>query len=110
MSTPESAPPIISTLASDPDMVELIQLFVEEIPDRVRTMQDYWQRRDLAELKRLAHQLKGSGGGYGFATLGAAAGKLEHTLNNASGPQSNLETIASQVDELVDLCTRVRVS
>ncbi len=110
MPSPQTAPPIISTLASDPDMAELIQLFVEEIPDRVRTLQDFWQRGDLSELKRLAHQLKGSGGGYGFATLGAAAGNLEHTLNHAPGPQADLETVARQVDELVNLCARVRVA
>ena len=110
MSVPQSAPPILSTLASDPDMSELIQLFVEEIPDRVRTLQDFWQRRDLNELKRIAHQLKGSGGGYGFATLGAAAGTLEHTLDQTASAQPDLDSIARQVDDLVNLCTRVRVS
>ena len=110
MSNAGAATPIISTLASDPDMGELIQLFVEEIPERVRTLQNFWQQRDLNELKRIAHQLKGSGGGYGFATLGNAAGTLEHTLNQTASAQPDLETIARQVDDLVNLCARVRVS
>ena len=110
MPNPSATAPIISTLASDPDMGELIQLFVEEIPERVRTLQDFWQRKDLNELKRIAHQLKGSGGGYGFASLGAAAGTLEHTLMQTPAAQPDLESIARQVDELVNLCSRVRVS
>ena len=52
-----SASRIASALSGDPDMVELIQLFVEEIPERVRLVQDFWERRDLNELKRLAHEV-----------------------------------------------------
>jgi HPt (histidine-containing phosphotransfer) domain-containing protein len=103
-----SATPILSAYATDPDMVELIQLFVEEIPERMKTIQDFWQRRELDELKRIAHQIKGASGGYGFPTLGAAAGVLEQQLTSSRTP--DLASIARQVDELVNLCARVRVS
>lgn len=111
MSTPSqthSAAPILSTYASDPDMLELIQLYVEEIPERVRTIQDYWSRKDLAELKRIAHQIKGASGGYGFPTVGAAAGVLEHQLTDTTTP--DLSAVSRQIDQLIDLCARVRVA
>lgn len=111
MSTPAhtpSATPILSTYASDPDMLDLIQLFVDEIPDRVRTIQEFWERRDLAELKRIAHQIKGASGGYGFPTVGEAAGVLEHQLT--STPTPDLSAVSRQVDELIDLCARIRVA
>jgi HPt (histidine-containing phosphotransfer) domain-containing protein len=111
MSTPTPMPsitPILSTYAGDPDMADLIQLFVEEIPDRARSLQEFLERQELVELRRIAHQLKGASGGYGFPTLGEAAGVLEHQLTAA--PTPDLASIARQVDELVNLCARVRVS
>ncbi len=110
MSTPAhtpSATPILSTHAADPDMRELIQLFIDELPERVRSIQDFWQRRELNELTRIAHQIKGAGGGYGFPTLGAAAGVLEHELT--STPTPDLASVARQVNDLINLCARVRV-
>ena len=110
MSTPaqtQTPTPIISDYASDPDMLELIQMYVDEIPERVRSIQDYWNRGDIAELKRIAHQIKGASGGYGFPTVGAAAGMLEHHL---ATPTPDLNECSRQIDELIDLCARVRVA
>ena len=111
MSTPAQTPsvtPILSTYAGDPDMADLIQLFVEEIPDRVRSLQQFLEGGQLDELRRIAHQLKGASGGYGFATVGAAAGVLEHELT--AKPSPDLTSITRQVQEIVDLCARVRAS
>ncbi len=111
MSTPaqtQTKTPILSTYASDPDMLELIQMYVDEIPERARTIQDYWNRKDLTELKRIAHQIKGASGGYGFPSVGAAAGVLEHQLT--ATPSPDLTEVSRQIDELIDLCARVRVA
>jgi HPt (histidine-containing phosphotransfer) domain-containing protein len=109
--TPSQPAELISTLASDPDMGELIKMFVDEIPDRVRLVQEHWQHRNFEELKRVAHQLKGACGGYGFPTVGRAAGVLEAELNGKTTPsQGDLDCISRQVNELVDLCRRVRVT
>jgi HPt (histidine-containing phosphotransfer) domain-containing protein len=103
--------PILSTLSGDPDMLELIQLFVDEIPERARCLQDFWRRSEFAELRRIAHQLKGASGGYGFPDLGVAAGELERQLTAAADSSStpDLSSVSRQVDELIDLCHRVRV-
>lgn len=120
-STPDRAPtgsaagafsdaPIYSQLADDPDMVELVEMFVSELPNRVEAVLQHWQNRDLRELRRLVHQLKGSSGGYGFSQLGHAAGRLEMELGTMidCSEQNELEKIKSGVDELVRLCQRVR--
>ena len=114
-SIPPAAPsekgPVVSILSGDPDMLELIQLFVDEIPERARSLRDFWERKEFAELRRIAHQLKGAGGGYGFPTLGNAAGTLERQLNIAMESQTpDLTSIARQVDELLSLCNRVRTT
>jgi HPt (histidine-containing phosphotransfer) domain-containing protein len=56
-------------------------------------------RQDQEALTRLAHQLKGAAGGYGFAPISAAAGQLEHALRDGSPAREPL-------DVLLELCTR----
>lgn len=102
---------IRSTLATDPDMVELISMFVDELPQRTATLQSLVEQRDLAQLKRMAHQLKGAAGGYGFADLGTSAASLERVLLNVCPPpcEEELKRVRERVDELVDLCRRASV-
>ena len=94
--------PIVSQLANHPDMAELIDLFVSELPSRVDSVAQAWQSKELTGLRRLAHQLKGSCAGYGFPVLGDAAGKLEKSLDS----QAALNEVAGQVNELIELCRR----
>jgi len=102
-------PNIRSEFASDPDMQEIIGLFVQEMPERIAQLQSSWTSGEFDAVKRLAHQLKGAGGGYGFPTLGQAAGKLESSVNtlvnNSHGTELN--GIKAQLDALVELCNRV---
>jgi HPt (histidine-containing phosphotransfer) domain-containing protein len=60
--------------------------------------------QDLAGLRQAVHQMKGSGGGYGFQCLTDAAGIAERSLI-AEAP---VETIRAEVDSLVALIRRVR--
>jgi HPt (histidine-containing phosphotransfer) domain-containing protein len=57
--------PLVSELASDPDFAELLAAFVSEMPKRISTLETALTASDLETLARLAHQLKGSAGGYG---------------------------------------------
>lgn len=102
--------PIFSQLANDPDMVELVEMFVSELPNRVEAVLQHWQNRDFRELRRLIHQLKGSSGGYGFSQLGRAAAELEHDLGKIIDrtEQNELNKVKDGIDELVRLCQRVR--
>jgi HPt (histidine-containing phosphotransfer) domain-containing protein len=89
-------------------MAELIQSFVNEIPERVRLVERHWERHELGELRRIAHQLKGACGGYGFPQVGQAAAKLENGLSREEN--ADLESVAERVRELVEMCRRVRAS
>jgi HPt (histidine-containing phosphotransfer) domain-containing protein len=91
-----------SQLAHDPDMAELLELFINELPQRVESVTKAWESRELSTLKRLAHQLKGSCAGYGFPTIGHAAASVESDLAG----DAPLERIAADVGELVALCRR----
>lgn len=108
INTPENA--ITSTFAGDPDMNELIELFVGDLPDRVREVEQSWHNQKLSDLKRIAHQLKGASAGYGFPALGSVAGELEQALSQPMADETEvLEQARRHVDELLDLCKRVAV-
>jgi CheY-like chemotaxis protein len=94
--------PLHSTLAGDPDMAELVQMFVGELPARVAAIQQALGAQDLATLKTLSHQLKGAGGGYGFDAITATAAVLEGHVK----AQADLATLQASAKDLIDLCRR----
>jgi HPt (histidine-containing phosphotransfer) domain-containing protein len=102
-STPLSAP-LYSTFGDDPDLGELVDMFVEEMPGRIETLLQLYNSADKDGLKRFAHQLKGSAGSYGFGQLTPTSARLEQSLKT-NEPE---EVIKQAVDELLDLCGRVR--
>ena len=94
-----------STLSSDPDMVELVELFLSEIPARLGAMAEAFERENWCDLRRVAHQWKGAGGSYGYPRLSAAAAHVEDACATAC-PK---DEIKRRLDGLVDLCGRLRV-
>ncbi len=100
---------LISEFAGDPDMQELIKLFVDEMPQRIDTLLDCWRRGAVVELRRVAHQMKGACGGYGFPQVGHVAGALESSLAEISqrSEAGGLEGLREQIDDLVSLCRRI---
>lgn len=94
-----------STLSVDPELVELVELFLSEVPGRLGTMSDAFEQQNWSELRRAAHQWKGAGGSYGYPQLSAAAALLE----NACASARPKDEIKQRLDELVDLCGRLRV-
>lgn len=105
---PENATtePIVSTLASDPDMRELVREFVEALPGKASKLQDMLAARDIESLARLAHQLKGSAGGYGFQSITDHAARLEDTAKNTK----DLEKLNDQVRQIADMCQRANAT
>lgn len=95
-----SQSPIYSTFASDEMMSELVELFVSEIPDRVKTLETAYATPDSELLRRTAHQLKGAFGSYGFDALTAPARQLEHSLET----NAEWDEVRQHLDYLISLC------
>ena len=109
MPTPQKpGGPLSSQFAHDPEMAELVEMFVSELPARMEALGTAWSGKNIADLTRMAHQLKGASAGYGFPTIGEAAGTLEHGLKalNATAAQNAVESLAREYRALVDLCAR----
>lgn len=109
MSDQSSQVPLRSEFAADPEMVELVQEFVQELPGRAETLNGYLQGAAYSDLRRIAHQLKGAAGGYGFSPISESAAKVENLLL-PQFDEARLQELRVQVDELVGLCRRAVAS
>ena len=106
MSDTNSQGPLRSEFANDPEMSEMVGLFLSELPMRIDGVVAAVRSGDADTLRRLAHQIKGAAGGYGFPTVGAAAGKVEQGLKAVTDPRAALDAVHAEVRELVELCCR----
>ncbi len=93
--------PLRSEYADDPDMREIVEFFVNDLNARINSIREAFDRDDRARLKTLAHQLKGAAGGYGFPSIGQAAGAVEREL---LGHQADIANLGERVEDLINLC------
>jgi len=106
-SATNEAAPIYSTLGGDPDLGELVEMYVDEMPERIASLEQAFSNGDqesLQSLKRAAHQLKGAGESYGFSQLTPLAAAVEYSVRDGE-PE---EAIFNSLKELVAVCKRVR--
>jgi signal transduction histidine kinase/CheY-like chemotaxis protein/HPt (histidine-containing phosphotransfer) domain-containing protein len=104
-SAPQTALPdaILSELPTDdPDIREIVAEFVDCLHAKLPAMQDAHARGDLAELARLAHWLKGSGGSAGFPALTAPARHVEKLARDAQ-----CDAIEAALAELAEISARI---
>ncbi|MCC6660363.1 MAG: Hpt domain-containing protein [Phycisphaerales bacterium] len=95
------AGPITSEYASDPDMSELVDLFVTELPARLAAIRSAHDAGNGGAFARLVHQLKSAGSGYGFPGIAERAAAVEDGLRSGG-----LASVQRQVSELLELCAR----
>ncbi|MFG0256281.1 MAG: Hpt domain-containing protein [Phycisphaerales bacterium JB043] len=103
--TDHNKPPIRSEFADDADMIELIEYYVSELPEKVKSLTECLETNKLDELRRLAHQMKGASGGYGFTPVGEVAAQLEQAIDG----EDDIQRIQNNVEELIAMCRRVSV-
>ena len=96
--------PFIYSSLADTDLGELIEMFVEEMPDRINALETQARDHDWQQLTKTAHQLKGAAGSYGFNVITPSAARLESATKEGR-PE---EEILAALDELLDLCRRMR--
>ncbi len=97
--------PIVSELVKDDEaFADLVEEFVEGLADRVSGMNTAMQEANFDNLKHLAHQLKGAGGGHGYPQLTEISSRLEQ-----SAVESRLDECQQSLSELQTLISRVVV-
>jgi len=94
---------IRSQFADDPSMADLLAAFVARLDSQVVAMRAALADRRYEDLQRAAHQMKGSGGSYGYPTLSDAARALEDAVKNR-----DVATAASALNHLAGLCQTIK--
>jgi HPt (histidine-containing phosphotransfer) domain-containing protein len=96
----------------DHELDELRREFLAEAGQKVREMESTLSNAENAEsldrLAYLAHQLKGSGGSYGYQRISTDAAEIEKAVERiASGDRGGVrETIRRHVDSLQNEISR----
>ena len=95
---------IYSALAADPDLAELVEMFVDEMPQRIATLVEHYDSGNWDALGRTAHQLKGAVGSYGFHELTPYAAALEQAVRGG-GSQDEIQQC---LEQLIQHCRMVK--
>jgi signal transduction histidine kinase/CheY-like chemotaxis protein/HPt (histidine-containing phosphotransfer) domain-containing protein len=102
---PSSEPELVSML-DDEDMKGIVRQYVRDLPLRSSAILRAFQISDVETLMRLAHQLKGSGGAYGFPLITEAAEAVEAAVEKGLDRSS----IQERAEALANLCRRARAA
>lgn len=103
---PESRDPIESNLAREnSEFTKIISQFVEGLSGRLSRMQEAINCADMHALRVSAHQLKGSGGGFGYPILMNYAAQLEQCAIGGK-----LDECRDRFEELRGICSRIVVA
>jgi PAS domain S-box-containing protein len=104
------APPAPAPAADDPtgeepddELRQFLPMFVAQLPGQVGQMQAALADGDLDLLGEVVHQLKGSGGMYGYPDITAAATGVERRMD----AMESLEAIEAEVRSLIELVRQV---
>ena len=91
-------------MSNDPDIGDLVKMFVDEMPKRVAKLRQQGEAGDWEQLGHTAHQLRGAAGSYGFDQVTPLAAALERSCRESH----NEREIEAHLDQLIDLCDRLR--
>ena len=83
----------------DPELLALVQMFVEDLSVDVRQMRRALDDGNRDELAAVAHRLKGSAGSYGFPALTTQAAVLEQRAKGGAA-KADLEQTLEQISAL----------
>ncbi|MCC5870178.1 MAG: response regulator, partial [Gammaproteobacteria bacterium] len=98
---------MLSEFADDPDMQPLLAEFVGELPERISHLNVLAAACEYSELGRLAHQLKGAGGGYGYPAITEAAALLERAARDT---EVDAAAVGDALAGLAKVCSAAAVA
>ena len=102
---PHDQPPandaLESEFANDPDLCDIVTMFVDELPSRVDAIKNAFDVGDMETIRTMTHQLRGSAGGYGFSPIGDVAGEIEMESFN---DEADISTLHEMIEDLATIC------
>ncbi len=100
--TQPSASALRSQYAGQPVIASVLGEFVSHLEGRLTAMEAAVRSSQPEDLRRLAHQLKGAAGAYGYPSLSLAARALEEDAR-----RGGMEAAEKTLEEVTALCQAV---
>ncbi len=75
---------------------ELVNLFIEDTPKQLESIKNAHEAKDIVNIQRIAHTVKGSSGNFGASRLQNAASLLEHAAK--TGDFSKIKSLIGAVE------------
>ena len=79
----------------DEDLGDLLPLYFTSLQKQICNLKEGISKTDLTLCKRIGHNLKGSGGGYGFEHISTLGEKIED-----AGTSGDVQTISDNIEKL----------
>lgn len=99
--------PLLSEFADDPEMAVLVEEFLSGLAATCEGLRQSLSSADLPSIRRIGHQMKGAGGGYGFPSLTAAGAALQEAVESDAAVSENVRERAGQ---FLELCARASLA
>ena len=93
-------PLMSSLLEQDPELLDLVTEFVRKLPKDIEALRALLDENDLAGLKSGTHQLKGTGGSFGYESLYSLCQKIEFEL--AADHLDGIRKLFNELDVLLE--------
>ncbi|MEC9465262.1 MAG: response regulator, partial [Myxococcota bacterium] len=97
---------LLSDFANDPDMADLVEIFIDSLAERLIQIETAVEAGDLDSLERTSHQIAGAAGGYGYPSITVAARDVENRIRS----NGQMGEILEATSKLSTLCSRARRS
>lgn len=100
----EISKPLISTLLNDePEMIDLVERFVDKLPQYIKNIAASGESGSWDDLRRHVHDLKGTSGNYGFNELYRLMQSIEFELT-----KENYNGVHSAINQLDGIYERIQ--
>ncbi|HXV60999.1 MAG TPA: response regulator [Vicinamibacteria bacterium] len=86
-----------AVVAVDPDLVDLVPGFIENQRANTELILESARAGDFETVRRLGHNMKGTGKGYGFDAISTYGASLERAARRAA--ETDVEQIVEELDE-----------
>jgi HPt (histidine-containing phosphotransfer) domain-containing protein len=96
---------ITSSLADDPSYHKMIDIFVNDLPDRLKEMQEALDEGNLQDLASKIHALKDLDNFAGFPIYTEETKALEQAVMD-----NQVDKVRRQLDEMVRLCLKTKLA
>ena len=94
---------LMSTLADDPQLIEIINNFVKKLPDRIASLRRALAGSNLKQVRNVAHQMSGAAGGYGYPDITEICREIElRAKGRESGANRELTQLIGSCGVLCD--------